>query len=110
MRLTNVCRTPDNLVSIRMYLEQFSKGFDECRALQTECSVGIVALSVITVRKYSWISWCILPWELEGITFTMLPADWSISTSHDPLPSSCPSERMLWNPSIVEGSGTKLDV
>jgi len=67
MRLTNVCRTPDNLVSIRMYLEQFSKGFDECRALQTECSVGIVALSVITVRKYSWISWCILPWELEGI-------------------------------------------
>ena len=32
----------------------------------------------------------------------MLPADWSISTSHahDPLPSSCHSEKMLWNPSI----------
>jgi len=28
------------------------------------------------------------------------PDDWSISTSHDPLPSSCHSEKMLWNPSI----------
>ena len=51
MRLTNVCRTPDNLVIICVYLEQLSKGFAECRALQTECSVGIVALSVITVRS-----------------------------------------------------------
>jgi len=32
---------------------------------------------------------------------TMLPAGWSISTSHDPLPSSCLSKQMLWNPSIV---------
>jgi len=31
---------------------------------------------------------------------TILPADWSISTSHDPLPSSCHSEKILWNPSI----------
>jgi len=31
---------------------------------------------------------------------TMLPADWSIYTSHDPLPSSYHSKRMLWNPSI----------
>ena len=48
-----MCRTPDNLevVIIRVYLEQLSKGFAECRALQTECSVGIVALSVITVRS-----------------------------------------------------------
>ena len=30
----------------------------------------------------------------------MLLADWSISTSHDPLPSSCHSKKMLWNPSI----------
>ena len=31
-----------------------------------------------------------------GHYFTMLPADWSIPTSHDPLPSSCHSEKMLW--------------
>jgi len=36
-----------------------------------------------------------------GHYITMLPADWSISASHDPLPSSCHSEKMLWNPSIV---------
>jgi len=30
----------------------------------------------------------------------MLSADSSISTQHDPLPSSCHSEKMLWNPSI----------
>ena len=30
----------------------------------------------------------------------MLPADWSISISRDPLPSSCYSKKMLWNPSI----------
>jgi len=35
-----------------------------------------------------------------GHYITMLPADWSISTSHDPLPSSCHGEKMLWNPSI----------
>jgi len=35
---------------------------------------------------------------------TMLPVDWSISTSHDPLPSSCHSEKMLWNPSIETSS------
>ena len=35
-----------------------------------------------------------------GHYITMLPADWSISTSHDPLPSSCHSKKMLWNPSI----------
>ena len=35
-----------------------------------------------------------------GHYITMLPADWPISTSHDPLPSSCHSEKMLWNPSI----------
>jgi len=29
-----------------------------------------------------------------GHYITMLPADWSISTSHDPLPSSCCSEKM----------------
>ena len=32
-----------------------------------------------------------------GHYIIMLPPDWSISTSHDPLPSS---EKMLWNPSI----------
>ena len=37
-----------------------------------------------------------------GHYITMLPADWSISTSHDPLPSSCHSEKMLWNPSISQ--------
>ena len=31
----------------------------------------------------------------EGHYITMLPADWSIPTSHDPLPSSCHSEKML---------------
>ena len=31
---------------------------------------------------------------------TMLPADCSVSTSHDPFLSSCHSEKMLWNPSI----------
>ena len=36
-----------------------------------------------------------------GHYITMLPADWSISTSHDPLPSSCHSEKMLWNLSIT---------
>ena len=36
-----------------------------------------------------------------GHYITMLSADWSMSTSHDPLPSSCHSEKMLWNPSIV---------
>jgi len=35
-----------------------------------------------------------------GHYITMLPADCSISPSHDPLPSSCHSEKMLWNPSI----------
>jgi len=35
-----------------------------------------------------------------GHYIAMLPADWSIFTSHDPLPSSCHSEKMLWNPSI----------
>jgi len=35
-----------------------------------------------------------------GHYITMLPADWSISTSHDTLPSSCHSENMLWNPYI----------
>ena len=38
-----------------------------------------------------------------GHYITMLPADWSISTSHDPLPSSCHSEKMLRNPSIHAG-------
>jgi len=36
-----------------------------------------------------------------GHYITMLSADWSISTSHDPLPSSCHSKKMLWNPSIA---------
>ena len=35
-----------------------------------------------------------------GHYITMLLAGWSISTSYDPLPSSCCSEKMLWNPSI----------
>ena len=35
-----------------------------------------------------------------GHYITMLSADWSISTSHDPLSSSYHSEKMLWNPSI----------
>ena len=39
--------------------------------------------------------------ETGGHYITMLPADWSISTSHDPLPSSYHSEKMLWNPSIA---------
>jgi len=39
-----------------------------------------------------------------GHYITMLPADWSISTSNDPLPSSCYSKKMLWNPSIVVSS------
>jgi len=39
--------------------------------------------------------------ETGGNYITMLPADWSISTSHDPLPSSYDSDKMLWNPSIV---------
>ena len=38
--------------------------------------------------------------ETGGHYITILPADWSISTSHDPLPSSCHSEKMLRNPSI----------
>jgi len=40
--------------------------------------------------------------ETGGHYITILPADWSISTSHDPLPSSCHSEKMLWNLSTVE--------
>jgi len=36
-----------------------------------------------------------------GHYITVLPADWSISISHDPLPSSCHSKKMLWNPSII---------
>jgi len=36
-----------------------------------------------------------------GHCITMLPADWSIFTSHDPLPSSFHSKKMLWNPSIL---------
>ena len=36
-----------------------------------------------------------------GHYITILSADWSISTSHDPLSSSCHSEKMLWNLSIV---------
>ena len=38
--------------------------------------------------------------ETGGHYITMLPADWSICTSHDPLPSSCHSENMLRNSSI----------
>jgi len=38
--------------------------------------------------------------ETGGHYIAMLPGDWSISTSHDPLPSSYHSENMLWNPSI----------
>ena len=37
---------------------------------------------------------------IRGHYITMLPVDWSIYTSHDPLPSSCHSEKMLWNPSM----------
>ena len=36
-----------------------------------------------------------------GHYITMLPADCSISTSHDTLSSVCHSEKMLWNPSLV---------
>jgi len=43
----------------------------------------------------------------EGHYITMLPADWSISASHDPLPFSCQSEKMLWNLSIL-GIGSDL--
>ena len=39
--------------------------------------------------------------ETGGHYITMLPADWSISTSHDPLPSNYHSDKMLWNPSIL---------
>ena len=35
-----------------------------------------------------------------GHYIIILPADWSISTSHDPLHSGCHSEKKLWNPSI----------
>jgi len=35
-----------------------------------------------------------------GHYITTLLADWLISTSHDPLPSSCHSKKMLWNLSI----------
>jgi len=35
-----------------------------------------------------------------GTGGTALPADWSIFTSHDPLPSSCHSKKLLWNLSI----------
>ena len=55
----------------------------------------MLATMHVPAITYRWISWCILPWHY----ITMLPADWSISTSHDPLPSSCHSENMLWNPS-----------
>jgi len=37
-----------------------------------------------------------------GHYITMLLADWSISTSHVPSPSSCHSKKMLWNPSILQ--------
>ena len=37
--------------------------------------------------------------ETGGHYITMLPADWSASTSHDPLTSNCHSEKMLRNPS-----------
>ena len=47
------------------------------------------------VHGNRWISWHILPWELEGIT-----SPCCLFTSHDPLPSSCHSKKMLWNPSI----------
>jgi len=40
-----------------------------------------------------------------GHYITMLSADSSISTQHDPLPSSCHSEKMLWNPSICCSHG-----
>ena len=36
-----------------------------------------------------------------GNYITMLPTDWSISTSHDPMPSNCHSEKILCNPSIA---------
>jgi len=42
-----------------------------------------------------------------GHYITMLPADWSVFTSHDPLPSSCHSKKMIWNPSIGTGKITK---
>jgi len=35
-----------------------------------------------------------------GHYITTLPADWPISMSQDPLPSSCHSEKILWNPFI----------
>jgi len=37
-----------------------------------------------------------------GHYITVLPADWSVSTLHDPLPSSCCSEKMLWNAPIPQ--------
>jgi len=43
-----------------------------------------------------------------GHYITMLPADWSTFTSHDPLPSSCHSKKMLWSPSIVCGTSHVL--
>ena len=39
--------------------------------------------------------------SIGGHYITMLPADWSISTSHDPMPSNCHSEKILCNPSIA---------
>ena len=43
-----------------------------------------------------------------GHYITMLPSDWSISTSQYPLPSSYHSEKMLWNPSTVILGSIKL--
>jgi len=40
------------------------------------------------------------PMGTGGHYITMLPTDWSISTSNDPLPSSYHSKKMLWNLSI----------
>ena len=41
-----------------------------------------------------------------GHYITMLPADWSISTSYDPLPFSCHSVKIQRNPSIDNFSKT----
>ena len=76
--------------------------------------LGCYCNQLSSCRYTEWISWCILPWELEGITSSccLLIVNIHITTLNLPsschskkttlnLPSSCHSKKMLWNPSIA---------
>ena len=95
--------------------KQMEKAMDENMKKQQDFMLSsqkmqVRLCGVEVLGFYRWISWYILPWELEGITLpcclligqATAGGLCDVSTSQDPLTSSsCHSEKMLWKPSIL---------